>query len=221
MRQQGIVKARQSRCESLGSPGPPVSEEDAMRLLGLKSAMALRDKALLLIGFAGAFRRNELSGLRWSDVRERDAGLVVHLRRSKTDPEGRGRDVGIPFGKNPLTCPVTALREWRRRLEEQIGPVDAEEPVFVHVGRSGRITPGPLTAEALTHMVVRRAEAAGLDGHWGGRSLRAGFISTAADLDIPLESIAKQSRHATLDTLVRYIRRDDPFRRNPAAKVGL
>ena len=78
-----------------------------------------------------------------------------------------------------------------------------------------------MTPEGLTRLVRRRAEAADLDGHWGGRSLRAGFISTAADLDIPLESIARQSRHATLDTLVRYIRREDPFRRNPAARIGL
>ena len=71
-------------------------------------------------------------------------------------------------------------------------------------------------------MIVRhRATEAGLAGHWGGRSLRAGFISTAADLDIPLETIARQSRHATLDSLVRYIRTDDPFRRNPVARMGL
>ena len=91
----------------------------------------------------------------------------------------------------------------------------------MHVGRSGRITETPLTPEALTYLVIRRAKSAGLEGHWGGRSLRAGFISTAADLDIPLEAIATQSRHATSNTLMRYIRRDDPFRRNPAAKVGL
>ena len=70
-------------------------------------------------------------------------------------------------------------------------------------------------------MVRRRAEDAGLEGRWGGRSLRAGFISTAADLEIPLERVAAQSRHMTLDSLARYIRRLDPFTGSAAGKVGL
>ena len=94
-------------------------------------------------------------------------------------------------------------------------------PVFVVVGRSGRIGVEPVSAATITCVVQTRATQAGLTGRWGGRSLRAGFISTAADLDIPLELIAKQSRHANLDTLIRYIRVDDPFRRNTAARVGL
>lgn len=218
---KSMYHIRRWRRLSLGAAGDPADARTAMRLLGQASSIALRDRALLLLGFAGAFRRNEVSELRWSDIRERDAGLIVHLRRSKTDLAGRGRDVGIPLGKSALTCPVSAVRRWRSRVEEQLGTVEPESPVFVHVGRSGRITDQPLTPEGLTLLVQRRAIAAGLDGRWGGRSLRAGFISTAADLEIPLESIAQQSRHATLDTLALYIRRENPFRRNPAGQVGL
>ena len=83
-----------------------------MRLLGNHRSLDLRDKAILLVGFAGAFRRGEVTNLRWSDVRTRDgAGIVIHLRRSKTDQAGRGKDVGIPLGRSPLTCPVRALTD--------------------------------------------------------------------------------------------------------------
>jgi integrase len=221
LRPQGIRRVRETRLQALGHGGGPASVPEAMSLLGQRSTLALRDKAMLLIGFAGAFRRNEVVGLRWSDIRESDSGLVLHLRRSKTDPVGRGRDVGIPYGKSALTCPVNALGDWKLRVVEQLGEARPEDAVFTHVGHSGRITTEPLTPEALTLLVKRRAEAAGIDGHWGGRSLRAGFISTAADLEIPLEAIARQSRHANLNSLVLYVRRSDPFRNNPAGKVGL
>ncbi|WP_341241521.1 site-specific integrase [uncultured Nocardioides sp.] len=216
-----VFSIRKSRLDSLGREGKRARPADAMRLLGQQPSLDLRDRAILLVGFAGAFRRNEVTGLNWSDVRVRDAGLVIRLRRSKTDSEGRGRDVGIPYGKSALTCPVRAFLAWQERVDTQLGGVEPEGSVFVHVGRAGRITSTPMTPEALTRMVRRRAEAAGLEGRWGGRSLRAGFISTAADLDVPLEAIATQSRHATLDSLILYVRREDPFRRNPATRVGL
>jgi site-specific recombinase XerD len=77
---------------------------DAERLIDV------RDRALLLVGFAGAFRRSELVGLDIEDLEFNENGLVVHLRRSKTDPEGQGRKVGIPYGSTPATCPVRALK---------------------------------------------------------------------------------------------------------------
>ena len=188
--------------------------------LGHPSSEAMRDRAIILLGFAGAFRRVDLVRLQWRDIEITPRGAIVHLRRSKTDRDGRGCDVGIPGGRSPLTCPVAALTAWRNAYEVA-RTVTPDSPVFVRVGRSGRLGEEPLTGEAVTDIVKRRARQADLQGTWGGRSLRAGFISTAADLDIPLELIARQSRHATLDTLIRYIRTEDPFRRNPAHSVGL
>ena len=89
------------------------------------------------------------------------------------------------------------------------------------VGRAGRLGRTTLSPETITRVVVDRARDAGIEGHWGGRSLRAGFITSAAELEIPLEVIAQQSRHATLDTLTRYIRRENPFYRNAADRIGL
>jgi hypothetical protein len=108
-------------------------------------------------------------------------------------------------------------------MQHQLGDACTDiTRVFVKVGRAGRITAAePLSNEGLTMVIKRRMEAAGIEGRWGGRSLRAGLISTAADLDIALEVIAKQSRHASLDSLVRYIRNEDVFRRNAVDRVGM
>lgn len=217
-----IRRIRLARLDSLGRDGEPAALDTAIGLLGGSPSEVLRDKAMLLLGFAGAFRRTDVVGLRWPDVTFSDSGLIVRLRRSKTDREGIGVDVGIPRGSSAVTCPVTAMEGWRARFEQQLG-ADAGEPrpCFTRVGRAGRIGTQPLTPEGVTMMVRKRAEEVGLHGKWGGRSLRRGFISTAADLGIRLEDIAKQSRHATLDSLVLYIASDDPFRNNPASRLGL
>ena len=223
---KAIAQVRRQRLATLGErPGVAATIEKAMSLLGDRHPIDLRDKAMLTVGFAGAMRRGEVTRLRWSDLRLTDHGLMCRLRRTKTNMDGRRvTQVGIPYGRSEVTCPVTAFLAWRTRVEAQVGPLDPEGWVFTTAGRRGRavaIGHDPITPETLTRVVTRRAQQAGLSGHWGGRSLRAGFISTAADLDIPLEAIATQSRHKTLDNLAVYIRDSDPFRRNPAARIGL
>lgn len=218
---RGIFKARHSRTGSLGMDGKPATVPEAIKLLSGPPSEVLRDRALLLVGWAMASRRPEAVGLRVSDVRWRTNGVEVHIRQTKTDLTGRGQTVGIPQGRSSATDPVAALSAWQARLSEQLGDLDGERLLFTHVGRSGRITNTPLSPEGLTRMVARRAQEAGCVGHFGGRSLRSGFISTAADLEIPIESIARQSRHKTLSTLILYIRNQDPLRGSPAGQVGL
>lgn len=216
-RAKPVFSIRRSRRDSLGG-----DLDHRIALLGGVHSEVLRDKALLLLGFAGAFRRPDLCELRWSDVAFKERGAVVRLRRSKTDTVGHGVDVGIPNGTSDLTCPVTALRRWRERVELQLG-ADAvpDLPCFTRVGRAGRIGIDPLSTSSVTSIVRRRMTETGIDGRWGGRSLRRGFISTAADLGVPLEDIARQSRHATLDSLVLYIATEDPLRNNPASRLGI
>lgn len=217
-----VYRIRRARLDSLGSHGAAASLDDAIALLGGSPSDVLRDKAILLIGFAGAFRRTDLVGFRWSDLSVKDSGLVLRLRRSKTDRLGAGTDVGIPRGTSPLTDPVAALLAWRDRVRQQLGPdYAASGHCFTRVGRAGRIGTDPLTTTAVTVIVRTRMAQAGIAGRWTGRSLRRGFISQAADLGIRLEDIAKGSRHATLDSLIRYIENDDPFRNNPCVRMGL
>lgn len=212
-----VFSVRKSRGESLGG-----DLDHCIALLGGVPPEVLRDKALLLLGFAGAFRRPDLCQLRWSDISFKERGAVVRLRRSKTDTVGRGVDVGIPNGSSNLTCPVTALRRWRERVELQLGVDTAPDlPCFTRVGRAGRIGIDPLSPSSVTSIVRRRMTETGIEGRWGGRSLRRGFISTAADLGVPLEDIARQSRHATLDSLMLYISTEDPLRNNPVSQLGI
>lgn len=221
---RAVFKVRQSRLTSLSpEEGPEVGVPAAIKILSGAPSEVLRDRALLLLGFAMAGRRGEVVGLHWSDLVDRAGGLVVHIRSSKTDLSGRGVDLGVPAGRSALTDPVAALKAWRERVATQLGveAAQGEAWVFPHVGRAGRITSSRLSPEGLTVMVRRRAKQAGVAERMGGRSLRAGFITTAAELDIPLDRIAKQSRHKTMDSLALYVRTTDPTIRSAAGEVGL
>lgn len=175
-----------------------------------------RDRALLLVGFAGALRRSELVALDVDDVEERHEGLVVRIRRSKTDQEGAGRLVGIPFGSNPLTCPVRALRAWGDAAEITAGPL------FRPVTRSGNVGRGRLTAASANRVVQRAVLRAGLDPRpYSAHSLRAGLATSAAEAGVSERSIMAQTGHRSLAVARGYIRSGSLFRDNTAAQVGL
>jgi integrase len=175
-----------------------------------------RDRALLLLGFAGALRRSELVGLDVADVTEGADGLTVRLRRSKTDQEGAGRTVGIPFGSNPVTCPVRAWRAWL----EVSGVTDGA--AFRPVDRHGHIGATRLSAPAVALVLKRHAARAGLDpDEVSGHSLRAGLATSAAAAGVPERVIAEQTGHKGTAMLRRYIREGSLFRENAASAVGL
>jgi integrase len=193
-----------------------VSELRAM-LEGLGTDPAgCRDRALLLLGFAGALRRSELVGLDVSDVTGGTDGLTVRLRRSKTDQEGAGRTIGIPFGSNPVTCPVRAWLAWL----ELSGII--EGPAFRPVDRHGHLGTTRLSPPAVALVLKRHAARAGLDpGEVAGHSLRAGLATSAAAAGVPERVIANQTGHRGTAMLRRYIREGSLFRENAASAVGL
>jgi site-specific recombinase XerD len=175
-----------------------------------------RDRALLLLGFAGGFRRSELAALDIEDVLPTEDGLVVKLRRSKTDPEGKGRDVGIPYGSTPSTCPVRSLGVWKAAAGI------SEGALFRGVDRHGHLGVVRLHKDSVALVVKRAAEAAGLDPtQYAGHSLRAG-LATQAYLNGAGElAIMRQTGHRSLAMVRRYIRDGSLFRDNPAGKLGL
>jgi integrase len=176
----------------------------------------VRDRTLLLVGFAGALRRSELVGLDVEDVEERHDGLVVRIRRSKTDPEGAGRLVGIPYGSNPATCPVQALRAWRDAAGISAGPL------FRPVTRSSKVGPGRLSAASANRAVQRAVRRAGLDARlYSAHSLRAGLATSAAEAGVSERAIMAQTGHRSLAVARGYIRSGSLFRDNAAAQVGL
>jgi site-specific recombinase XerD len=179
--------------------------------------LELRDRALLLLGFAGAFRRGELVALDVEDLELSRAGLAVRLRRSKTDQEGQGRRVGIPRGQHAETCPVRALQVWLEHAEIEAGPI------FRPITRHGQLQPGRLSDRAVALVVKRRAAAVGLDPeHFAGHSLRAGLATSAAAAGASERRIMDQTGHRSVTMVRRYIRDGELFGPgNAAAVVGL
>ncbi len=176
----------------------------------------LRDRALLLLGFAGAFRRSELAGLDIADVTTTRDGLVVDLRRSKTDQEGEGRRIGIPYGSRPGTCPVRAVQDWLAAAKIASGPL------FRGVNRHGQVGKTRLSDRAVALIVKRAAAAAGLDpARYAGHSLRAGLATSAAAAGVSERAIMAQTGHKSLPMVRRYIREGSLFNENAAAEVGL
>lgn len=176
----------------------------------------MRDRAMLLVGFAGALRRSELVGLDIADLTDRAEGIAVTLRTSKTDQEGQGRQVAIPYGRDPETCPVTALHAWLAAAGITGGPV------FRPVDRHGNITPTRLSDRAVALVVKRAAARAGLDpDRYSGHSLRAGFATTAGANGAPERAIAAQTGHKSMEVLRRYVRHGSLFTDNAATMIGL
>jgi site-specific recombinase XerD len=177
--------------------------------------VGLRDRALLLLGFAGAFRRSELVGLHVEDLCFDGEGLRVRLRKSKTDQEGEGRTVAIPFGESEDTCPVRAVRGW---LDEG---VDAG-PIFRRVHRGGGIARAGLSGRAVALICKAHVGRCGLDpAHFAGHSLRSGFATQAAKAGKSERAIAAQTGHRDVRVLRRYIREANLFVDNAAKGIGL
>ena len=173
----------------------------------------VRDAALLLLGFAGAFRRSELVGLNIGDIEPVRQGLVVHIRRSKTDQEGRGRKIGIPFARG-CHCPVKALERWLQL-------VDPGQPhLFPLIDRHGRVHPKRLSGEAVSLIVKDRLAKSGRDPvGFSGHSLRAGFATSAAIAGASTYKIRQQTGQSSDAMLNRYIRDGDMFTNNAAGAV--
>lgn len=178
-----------------------------------------RDRALLLVGFAGAFRRSELVALQVSHLVASRGGLRVTIFRSKTDPAGDGADLFLPRGEHPETCPVTALRAWLKAAAITSGPI------FRKVGRGQKVSPRALTADGVRQVLAKRAAEAGLKGTLAEpispHGLRAGFITTAYANHVPDEEIMGHTRHKSLTTMRGYVRRAKLGRSPPAGKLGL
>jgi integrase len=193
----------------------PLLRDDLFVLLDAmgESPKDVRDRALLLLGFAGGFRRSELVGLDRSDVEEVRQGLIVTLRRSKTDQEGAGRKIGIPHGRTRY-CPVVALDAWLTLSGIQNGPI------FRPVDRHGRIHPERLSGEAVSLVIQERLATAGINPTgYSGHSLRAGFATSAAQAGVSSVKIRAQTGHASDIMLARYIRDGELFMGNAAGAV--
>jgi site-specific recombinase XerD len=168
------------------------------------SLLDLRNRALLLVGFAAALRRSELVALTVADITWRRKGILLHLGRSKTDQEGEGAEIPIPRGGK--LQPVAALSAWLERAGI------TEGPIFRGVDRHGRIGKTALTDRQVSRVIKDVLRAAGLEADgFSGHSLRAGFVTSALDAGVDPLKVMKQTRHVKVDTLKGYDRRENDF----------
>jgi integrase len=196
----------------------PLLSADIRRIVAARreDLIGLRDAAIVLVGFAGGFRRSELALINICDIKFSADGVVVNVRKSKTDQDGAGREVGLPFGSIPDTCPVCALRKWLDRAGI------TEGPVFRSVARYGHVSRRGLHKDSIGKLLKRAASRAGLKvDELGGHSLRAGCVTQAAMNGVREFINMRQTGHKTVATLRRYIRSGEIFRENAAAGLGI
>ena len=207
---QGV---RRSRVHAVRQVAPLQKTQLLQMVRGLRGLRGLRDTALLLVGFASALRRSELVSLNVEDILISDEGTIIHLRRSKTDQEGRGRDIAIPRVRGRY-CPSKSLQAW----------VDASGIVagalFRQVNRYDQLLPHRLTAQSVALIIKQRAAFAGFDpALFSGHSLRAGFVTNAAKRGASSSSIRAQTGHTSDAMLQRYVRNSQLFSNNPNLKI--
>lgn len=185
---------------------------DAMRPTFLET----RDAAMLLVGWAAALRRSELVALLLDDIDFVAEGMIVTIRSSKTDQEGAGYRIGIPFGRDDRHCPTKRLQKWIDLAEIKTG-----EPLFFSVGVDGQrfhkavASRSPLSTRSVSDVLKRRIKKAGLTPRgYSGHSLRAGFVTTAAAAKIPEYMIQLHTRHRSAKSLRGYIREGKLFTEN-------
>lgn len=187
----------------------PAVDEEIKRLVDAvepQTLKGLRDRALLLMGFAGAFRRSELVALDTEHLSARDEGLSVRIASSKTDQEGQGQTVGIARVAHSPYCPVQAVSDWCVAGEIMTGPV------FRRMLRGDTVSRDRLSAQSVALVIKELALKIGLDpARYAGHSLRSGFLTSAARARASIFKMADQSRHKSLDVLREYVRAEDRF----------
>jgi integrase len=177
-----------------------------------------RDKALLSVSFAAAMRRSESAALRIEDLRIDEVSMVVTIRRSKTDQEAQGREVGIRRTIHPQTCPVRAVKAWIDAAEIRSGKL------LRAVDQVGRVSES-LDPDSIGYLIKKAARRAGFTpdevSRLAGHSLRAGYVTQATELDVPDHVIRQRTDHKSAKMLERYRRQVEVFPRHAAAGVGL
>ena len=163
-----------------------------------------KDRALILIGFAGGFRRSELVAILYEDIDFVSEGVKIFIRRSKTDQSGEGMIKGIPYFSNTDYCPVISLKDWLQKLET----------------KSGKIF--DMSDKSVALIIKKYAAIAGLDSNkYSGHSLRSGFATSVAELGAEERSIMAMTGHKTTQMVRRYIQEANLFKNNALNKIKI
>ncbi|MBI3374981.1 MAG: site-specific integrase [Betaproteobacteria bacterium] len=190
----------------------PLLKQDLLAILSLmRGTKGIRDRAMSLIGFAAALRRSELVALDVQDLEFVREGLIIHLRRSKTDQEGVGRKIAVPYGRTSA-CPVKAVRQWLEHGRIESGAV------FRSISKGQVIAADRLTGPSVSLILKGYAAKVGLPAaHISGHSLRSGLVTSAAQIGVSTYKIQQQTGHRSAEMLARYIRDANLFENNAAS----
>ena len=174
----------------------------------------LRDRSIILIGFSGGFRRNEIVSLNYEDLDFVQEGLKINLRRSKTDQFGEGSIKALPYFNNTQYCPVLSLKKWT-----EVSNIDSG-PLFRRFSKGSKLTKNRLTDQTVALLIKKYLKLAGIDSkNYSGHSLRSGFATSAADSGVDERSIMAMTGHKSSEMVRRYIKDANLFKNNALNKI--
>ena len=174
----------------------------------------LRDKSIILIGFSGGFRRNEIVSLDYEDLDFVYEGLKITLKKSKTDQFGEGTVKAIPYFENNVYCPVTTLKRWINISKITSGAL------FRRFSKGSKLTLNRLTDQTVALLIKQYLIKAGIDSkNYSGHSLRSGFATSAAESGAEERSIMAMTGHKSTEMVRRYIKEANLFKNNALNKI--
>jgi len=176
----------------------------------------LRDRSIILIGFSGGFRRNEIVSLDYDDLDFVTEGLKINLKRSKTDQFGEGLVKGLPYFNNSQYCPVLSLKKWIEVSNIRKGPL------FRRFSKGSKLTLNRLTDQTIALLIKKYLELAGIESkNYSGHSLRSGFATSAAESGAEERSIMAMTGHKSTEMVRRYIKEANLFKNNALNKIKI
>jgi len=176
----------------------------------------LRDRSIILMGFSGGFRRNEIVSLDYEDLDFVNEGLKINLKRSKTDQFGEGSVKGLPYFDNSVYCPVLSLKNWI-----EISNIDSG-PLFRRFSKGSKLSNNRLTDQTVALLIKKYLQLAGIDNrNYSGHSLRSGFATSAAESGAEERSIMAMTGHKSTEMVRRYIKEANLFKNNALNKLKL
>ena len=188
----------------------------AINRLDINPIIKFRDRTIVLIGFSGGFRRNEIISLNYDDIEFVTEGLKITLRRSKTDQYGEGSLKGLPYFDNPVYCPVISLQNWLKISEINSGPL------FRRFSKGSKLTEKRLTDQTVALIIKKYLQLAGIESkNYSGHSLRSGFATSAAESGAEERSIMAMTGHKSSEMVRRYIKEANIFKNNALNKIKI
>ena len=188
----------------------------AINRLDINPIIKFRDRTIVLIGFSGGFRRNEIVSLNYDDIEFVTEGLKIILRRSKTDQYGEGSLKGLPYFDNPEYCPVISLQNWIKISEINSGPL------FRRFSKGSKLTEKRLTDQTVALIIKKYLQLAGIESkNYSGHSLRSGFATSAAESGVEERSIMAMTGHKSSEMVRRYIKEANIFKNNALNKIKI